>query len=376
MEHTTLVLGSSRSPHRSSQKTPKQEAASLPALRTREDSPSISTHEHDGSLSLGEAIQKSGLPERSCRIILQSWSEGTKQQYSTYIRKWNNFTDRESCDPLRPLDSQLIKFLQELYDEGLGYSTINTVKSAVLALMSCSSHNMTESKRLDRFMKGLAFARPSHAKYSDTWDPDVVLKHIASLPSNSKLSLSLLTKKLAMLAALISGQRAQTLHSLQIDTMVMSRECACFTVTKRLKTTTAKSKPTVVHFARFRKNDQICVLRCLRSYLERTKELRKQDEKALFLTTQKPFNPAARDTVRNWIKQMMKLAGIDVNSYTVHSSRAASTSKAANSLPLNSIMKAAGWSSNSTFANHYHRPILDHDSFAKAVLQPTRISHK
>ena len=359
-----------------STQTTQQTTSSLSPVCSRENTSIVSEAQHDGCISLHEAVEKSGLPEESCNIIMQSWSSGTRQQYGSYIRKWSQFTNRESIDPLCPQEAQLIKFLQCLFNEGLGYSTINTAKSAVLALMSCGTYTISDTRRLDRFMKGLAFARPSHAKYISTWDPDIVLKYIASLPSNSKLSLGQLTRKLAMLAALVSGQRAQTLHCLDISSMVSSRECACFSVTKRLKTTTVNSKPLVVHFPRFRENDQLCVRRCLRTYLEKTASHRKDGESALFLTTQKPFKPAARDTVRNWIRTMMKLAGIDVTSFKVHSSRSASTSKAANSLPLNTIMKAAGWSSASTFAKHYHKPLQDHSAFAKAVLRPTKPLHR
>ena len=375
MDHSTLDGNSSSTGNRLPITTSEQEKSPVTAVCATSESSTLSTTQANGPKSLKETLQSSGIPRRTCKLILQSWSLGTQKQYEVYIRQWCKFASKRSCDPLRPLEREVMSFLQRLYDSGLSYSTINTAKSAIQALLSCSSNTLEESPIMERFMKGIAFSRPSRAKYHSTWDPDIVLKYITKLPSNSHLSLKMLTTKLAMLAALVTGQRAQTLHSLDLTSMKMSRDCACFVIDKRIKSTTVRGKPIVVHFPRFRKRDQICVLRCLRSYIERTKQFRKSKNSALFLTTQKPHNPAARDTIRNWIKSLMSNAGIDVSNYTAHSSRAASTSKAAHSLPLNSIMKAAGWSSRSTFAKHYHRPVVDHSSFAEAVLRPTKVSH-
>ena len=55
--------------------------------------------------------------------------------------------------------------------------------------------------------------------------------------------------------------------------------------------------------------------------------------------------------ISRWIKQTMKAAGIDTTVFKPHSTRGEATSaaKAAN-VPLQEIMKTAGWRSDSTFA--------------------------
>ena len=66
----------------------------------------------------------------------------------------------------------------------------------------------------------------------------------------------------------------------------------------------------------------------------------------------------------------MQDAGIDVNKYKTHSARGAVTSKARQSgVPLNEIMKVAGWATERTFAQFYEKPLETEESFQSAVLQ-------
>ena len=72
----------------------------------------------------------------------------------------------------------------------------------------------------------------------------------------------------------------------------------------------------------------------------------------------------------------MESAGMDVEKYNVHSPRKAATSAVSEaSVPLATILRAAGWASSHTFANYYKLPIVRHAEFANAVLiggvQPT-----
>ena len=68
----------------------------------------------------------------------------------------------------------------------------------------------------------------------------------------------------------------------------------------------------------------------------------------------KPHKEASKSTLSRWIKVTLGLAGIDTKIFSAHSTRAASTSAMkACGLPINDIMKTAGWSSERTFAKHY-----------------------
>ncbi len=176
-----------------------------------------------------------------------------------------------------------------------------------------------------------------------------------------------------MLTALISGQRAQTIAAMNSHYLRITTECVCFDIVAKLKT----NKPVTIHFPRYHEA-KLCAWSCFMAYWFRTLPFRGGEKYhgELFLTINSPHGVAAKDTIKNWVKTFMSEAGVDVSKYKVHSTRAASTSKAANSLPLSSILKAAGWATGSTFAAHYHRPVVEHSAFAEAVLLPTRVQHR
>ena len=76
-------------------------------------------------------------------------------------------------------------------------------------------------------------------------------------------------------------------------------------------------------------------------YMDRTKNLRKSDK--LLISTIKPHGPVSKQTVSRWVKILLQEAGIDLL-FKLHSIRAAAASKAKLSgIPLETIMKTAGW---------------------------------
>ena len=78
----------------------------------------------------------------------------------------------------------------------------------------------------------------------------------------------------------------------------------------------------------------------------------------MLLSLCKPFKPVSTDTISRWLKNVLEKAGIDINKYSAHSTRATSTSaaKAAN-VSVKTIMDAAGWSNAGTFSKFYDKPI-------------------
>ncbi|KAK3718254.1 hypothetical protein RRG08_023025 [Elysia crispata] len=88
-----------------------------------------------------------------------------------------------------------------------------------------------------------------------------------------------------------------------------------------------------------------------------------------------PYKGVSRDTIRRWTKQFLRLSGVDTVRFKAHSTRAAATSLADfRHVPMDTILKFAGWKSSSTFARYYKRPLMaDSESrFCHAVLTSTR----
>ena len=106
-------------------------------------------------------------------------------------------------------------------------------------------------------------------------------------------------------------------------------------------------------------------------YETQSKDLRKSQHSSrnpLFISVWKSHKPVKAATVGHLLKAIKKLAGIDMNTFSAHCTRGASTSKAKLvGVSMSDILKAANWSSTSTFCHFYHR-LLNIGLFGSGVL--------
>lgn len=138
-------------------------------------------------------------------------------------------------DPLSPPVGIVLDFLQELYDSGLGYSCINTARSA-LSTFLILENNVTIGAHplVQRFIRGVFQARPALPRYTSMWDTSIVLRYLQTLHPLTDLSLKNLTYKLIMMCALVTGQRCQTIHLMSLKNMHMDEDKSYFTLTNSL----------------------------------------------------------------------------------------------------------------------------------------------
>ena len=106
------------------------------------------------------------------------------------------------------------------------------------------------------------------------------------------------------------------------------------------------------------KEVNLCIVRLIKTYMNMTEKIRNAQGGQLLISYVQPHGPVSRDTVRRWILETMKLAGIDTMKYKAHSTRAASTSAALRKqVPVQDIMKAASWRRESTFTRFYRKDV-------------------
>lgn len=131
-----------------------------------------------------------------------------------------DFCSKWKTDPYDPPVTVVLEFLVSLHEKGLTYTTINTARSAISAVTIPKS-NMTVGSHplVSRFMKGVYKDSPPTPRYRSTWDVKPVLTYLSSLHPPEKLDLKSLTLKLVMLIALVSAQRGQCLHLLDLGCM-------------------------------------------------------------------------------------------------------------------------------------------------------------
>ena len=109
-----------------------------------------------------------------------------------------------------------------------------------------------------------------------------------------------------------------------------------------------QGKPLIgIFFASFPDNKELCPVETLSHYMTVTSPLRK-DSDQLFGAMIKPHKPIAPCTIAWWLKEVLKLSGVDVSMFTAHSTRSASASAAADSgVTTRDILNAADWSTES-----------------------------
>ena len=176
-------------------------------------------------------------------------------------------------------------------------------------------------------MKGVYELKPPIPKYSVIWDVNIVLNYLKLLGPNERLTLFCLSHKLLMLLALTTGQRAQTLHKVDIRNINIAQNLIVIPITELVKQSTPnKTNKFALHLNSYQECPDICVVKALKEYLDRTKLLRGTGTK-LFISTIKPHNPISKDTVSRWLKTVLFEAGVKTEIFTAHSTRIAKASK-------------------------------------------------
>ena len=250
----------------------------------------------------------------------------------------------------------MLKFLSQLYSKGLQYRSLGTARSALSTFLKiCSNININEFEEVSRFMKGAFLDRPALPRYTTTWSVDTVLNHIRSL---TNLTLLQLSGKLSMLFLLVSAQRCQTLHLIELSDIKITNDKLFIAPKHLLKQSRPNNHLDLMVFKTYTDDENVCIVKTITEYIDRTKELRNSQK--LLISTMKPHKAASRNTISRWVKMVLINAGIDP-AFGPHSTRAASTSKAKlGGIPLETIMKAAGWANSGVFAKFYNKPVDTH----------------
>lgn len=321
-------------------------------------------HFPGGRALIWEALTRGEVPESARDICMASITESTIKQYNTGLKLWWSFCQHKKWDTYMVSVPLVLQFLTHYFHNGATYGTLNSYRSAIAQI---AGPELASDFRVKRFFKGAFNKRPTKPKYTITWDPTTVLNYIKTL--KEPLNLEQLSYKLITLLAIGTGQRLQTMAHIEIVNIVSDSKGITIRITKRIKTSGLnKLQPTLL-LPFFKEDPSICVAKTMLTYLDKTKNLRKNNASNLFISFKKPHQNATSQTLSRWIKRTLEKSGIDTSIFSPHSTRHASTSAAARKgVNMDVIRLTAGWSDNSkTFANFYQRPLKPTNNFLHAV---------
>lgn len=301
--------------------------------------------------------------------MLASLADSTIKQYSVTYKIWWDFCKRKNLDIFSASIPSLMLFLSEQFDRGSSYSTLNTHRSALSLLLGS---NIGSDDSIKRLLKGVFKLRPCLPKYTSTWDPQIVLNEISNWFPNKELSLEKITKKLAILLALCTAHRVQTISLIRTKNINITNDGIKIVITDIIKTSAPGRDQPVLFLPYFKDKPNICPATALEDYLVMTKTNRSKNIQNLFVTFRRPYKTASTQSISRWIKDVLQSSGVDVAVFGAHSTRHAATSAArANGVPIDVIRKKAGWTNSSQiFAKFYNRPLLTNDNFARSTLLP------
>ena len=312
-----------------------------------------------GSSLLVRSFSRCKLPMRVQNHLLKSWRPKTVLQYNVYHKRWNTYCVCKGINPLTTTFEHGLNFLCDLFDSGLRYSALNSARSALSCILeykngvSFGSHPLTV-----RLLKSFYNQRPPMARYSSVWNTEIVLNYLRELSPLRNLSLKLLTLKMVMLFLLATCSRQQRLISIK-RSLIMEEDDGSITV--RLDKLQKHSRPgrsiENIKLEQFSHDKSLCVVSCIKAYLERTNELI-TDKETFLCSFRAPYAKIGSQTLARWVLTIMQMSGIDTKVFKAHSTRSASASQLMNAgTPLSEILKTGGWSDECTFRRFYLRSV-------------------
>jgi hypothetical protein len=323
----------------------------------------------NGLQTIKSSFAQAGLSQEVSDFLMNSWRTSTRSQYDGIIRSWMTYCNSRGVNVFDPTINQVLEYLLHCFRErDYSYSSINSHRSALSTIIQLNGKPAGQHPLVVRFVKACFNSRPQLSKLTVTWDVDIVLAYLKSLSPVKSIPMSLLTHKVVMLLLLLSGQRGQSLHLLDVRNMKLTDSRATFQLGDLIKQSRPGSGIPELAFKAYAPDRRLCIITTLRAYLSRT-EATRSDCTQLLLTYRKPVHAASRDSIRRWTKAVLQQAGVDLSIFRPHSTRSASTSKVATKLPLSTILATAGWSNESTFTKYYQKPVASKTDFGEAVLQ-------
>ena len=287
----------------------------------------ISYSKVSGMEGFRKSLLDTGISKSAASLISSSRRPGSILNYDSSWRKWTSWCSEKQIDPVHCPISFILDFLAELFESNYEYRTINSYRSAISAYHSnIGGKPIGQHPEVCSLLKGVFIKRPPKPRYAFTWDVQTVLNFIKENWADSKkLSDKDLTYKLVMLLALTSASRACTIHCLDIRFMAKYTHFVQFRFDRLHKGWKNNKGSPIVKYFEYNADKDLCVVSTLQVYLDKSQKWRNTNQTQLLLSHINPHKEVTSCTISRWIKDVIKLAGINTDIFKGHSSRSAAS---------------------------------------------------
>ena len=121
---------------------------------------------------------------------------GTSNGLLTFV----DFCHKRQADPLCAITKTGIEFLNEYFNTGVGYSAVNSARSALSSLIK-PLHGIPFGKDplVSRFLRGVFNIRPALPRYVTTWNVSKVFQYLKKQQALVNCDLKAVSHRLAIL---------------------------------------------------------------------------------------------------------------------------------------------------------------------------------
>jgi integrase len=323
----------------------------------------------DGLAHIRGGNTTTDLSESALRFINNSIRVTTKRSYASCWKRWLDWCKTRKIDPCHPNENIIVNYLAALLELPLAINTVMIHKSAIYFYLQLGDKDiraLSTSSKIQRLFRGAFNSRPPKPR-APIWNADVVLSLFLSWGDNSTLPLKRLFLKSLRLLALVSACRISELASL--SRLVVKESFGWeFRFTKWKKNSSQKRPSVSLKVASF-EDSRLCPLACLELYLLKS-TVSAGNLDSLFITLCPPYKRPRPNTLAKHLKVILEQAGFPSGSFSAHSFRAASASKAASwGVPIDIILSQATWARFATFQKFYSKKVMPNKPYADAILQ-------
>ena len=364
---TTVVSTNTRTSHRKSNSASQNRKSSV-STKNKNSSSKSRNAKSSCMAHIQQGFRAKGFSKQTQKLLIASWRAGTRKDYVAKFNQFHSWCREREIDPYTANLVQIADFLTGLYHKGLQYRTIAGYRSMLSSLAPpVDNKAVGQHPYIIRLLKGIFNSRPPVKRLVPEWDLSVVLEALQKAPFEplKTVDLKYVTYKTVLLLAITSFRRCSDLQSLKIGegSVNVTSQGITFIRHGLSKTDRPNHISPTVFIPAYTSNKKLDPRRTLKVYLERTHDLRLEEDghlSDLFISYVRPYKPVTTQTISKWLVAVIECAykeqkkSLDSKRLRAHSTRSVSSSWALfKGASMKSILEAGDWSRQSTFTRFY-----------------------